>query len=146
MFWGLNKTRCPGFLSLAHMLYAAFSHSSSSYLTRQMEARTGQTPSSACLEVHRLLYQLPLTWSGSQLPVCVPISLSSCLLSCTSLALCLADLFLITPSNPTILPHFSDTGAHTQANTNVGLFHSLFCTSSSGSTASTCINAPQQCI
>lgn len=96
--------------------------------------------------VHRLLYQLPLTWSGSQLPVCVPISLSSCLLSCTSLALCLADLFLITPSNPTILPHFSDTGAHTQANTNVGLFHSLSCTSSSGSTASTCINAPQQCI
>lgn len=67
MFRGLNKTRCPGLLSLAHMLSVAFSHSSSSDLTPQMEARTGKPPSST---------PSVIVW----LPVCVPISLSSCLL------------------------------------------------------------------
>lgn len=94
--------------------------------------------------VHRLLYRLPLTWSGSRLPVCVPISLSSCLLLFTSLSFCLAGLFLIRhhPHNPP--PHPSDTRGKTRTRDYSTL--SLSCTSSPGSTASTCINAPQQCV
>lgn len=74
------------------------------------------------------------------------VSQSPYLPVCSSLPvcpLCLADLY----SAPTILPSLQwHTQAHTHThtgNTNMGLFHSLSCTSSSGSTASTCINAAQ---
>ena len=130
----LTKPDAQAYSPSAHMLLAAFSQSSSSYLTLQMEPRTGQTPCSAWSEEHHLLYQLPLMWFGSELSVYAPISLSSCLLLFTSLSLCLADLF---PLRPTILPHSSDwqtdrqTGTRTHArththigNTNVGLFYS----------------------
>ena len=134
------------------MLSAA---SSSSYLTPQMEARTGQPPLLRPPGVHRLLFRLPLTRPGSRLPVCVPISLSSCLLLFTALSFMLGRPFP-PPSPPpqsscTLVTH---THAHTQethidahkGNIMLGLFHSLSCTSSSGSTASTCINAPHRSI
>ena len=112
MFWGLNKTRCPGLLSLAHMLSAA---SSSSYLTPQMEARTGQPPLLRPPGVHRLLFRLPLTRPGSRLPVCVPISLSSCLLLFTALSFMLGRPLPPPPPPPqsscTLVTH---THTHTQ--------------------------------
>ena len=59
-------------------------------------------------------------------------------------------------ATPTILLHSGDTHTHThtqethidahKGNIMLGLFHSLSCTSSSGSTASTCINAPHRSI
>lgn len=96
-----------------------------SYLTPQMERGVvQQTPSSACLKYTVFLIDYLLTLFGSRLPVCVPISLSSCLLLSTFLSLCLADLFFNPSSTPTILRHSMDTHTHT-GNTNMGLFHSL---------------------
>lgn len=96
------------------MLSVAFSRSSSSYLTPQMEARTGQPPPSACPEYIVFFFKLPPTWSGSRLPVCVPISLSSCLFLFTAVSFMLGRPSPPPPPPPQSSHHSSDTNTHTQ--------------------------------
>lgn len=116
MFWGLNKTRCPGLLSLAHMLSVAFSHCSSSYLTLQMEARTGQPPSSACLKSS-------FSTSFNMVWLLVPCRCPNLLISFS------APLYLFALILGRTLPHHpqptksSETHTH-MGNTNTWLFHS----------------------
>ncbi len=65
------------------MLSVAFSHSSSSYLTLQMEARTGQLPQPAPSTPSSFSATFNMVWL---LVPSVPISLSSCLLLFTALS------------------------------------------------------------
>lgn len=109
MFWGLNKTRCPGLLSLCtHALGCLLS------LLKLLLNTTDGTKNWAdsllsLSEVHHLLYQPPLMWSGSSLSVCAPISLSSCLLLCLPCPYAWPT-FSSSPSNPPNAPAGTHTG------------------------------------
>lgn len=109
----LTKPDAPAYSPFAHMLLAALSHSSSSYLTPQMEPRTGQTPSTACLKYIIFFINHLLMWSGSSPPVCDPISLSCLLLYLPVLMLGRPFPHPLPPHNPPSGQWQTDVCTHT---------------------------------
>lgn len=115
MFWGLNKTRCPSLLSFCtHALGRLLSLLE--LLLNTTDGTKNQVDSVLSLsEVHHLLYQLPLLWSGFQLSVCLFPNLLI-FLSAPPLPPCphAWQNFSSSPSTPqSLLTLVTDTHTHT---------------------------------